>query len=300
MTTLSMGQMLPVIEDQEGERAPDGLPAVIDAHVHLFPDSLFEALWSWFHQFAWPVRYRLTSHEIIGFLQSRGVERIVGLHYAHRPGMARQLNRHMVNLCGEFPCLTGTATVFPGEDGAADIMREAFDMGLAGLKLHAHVQYFSMDEPAMHEIYEVCSSHRKPLIMHVGTEPRNPHYPYERDPYEICGAAKLEPVLKQYRELRVCVPHLGAGEFDKYCRLLNSFDNLWVDTAMVFAEYLPCADTPVLSEWRKDRVMYGTDFPMLPYAWDREIRKLAALDLPDDYLQGLFSRNALEFLSIRA
>lgn len=298
MTSMRMGPLLPAVEDQEGERVPGGLPPVMDAHVHLFPDALFEAIWAWFDRFAWPVRYRLTSLRIIEFLASRGVERILGLHYAHRPGMARQLNSHMAGLCREYSFLTGTAAVFPGEGDAVSIITEAFGMGLAGVKLHAHVQYFSMDDRAMHQIYEVCSLHHMPLIMHVGREPRNPYYPYERDPYEICGASKLEAVLKCYPDLKICVPHLGAGEFEEYRGLLESYDNLWVDTAMVLAEYLPGQKAPALSEWRPDRIMYGTDFPMLPYAWDREIRRLAALGLPNDFLQGLLSQNALEFMSI--
>ncbi|MGC8658397.1 MAG: amidohydrolase family protein [Desulfomonilaceae bacterium] len=279
------------------KRLPKCFSTVTDAHVHLFPDPIFQAIWRWFDQFAWPVRYKLTSPQIIEFLLSREVNRVVGLHYAHKPGMARQLNTYMAGLCRANSRLTGTATVFPGEKNAADILKEAFGLGLAAVKLHAHVQYFAPDDSVMHEIYETCANYDKPLIMHVGKEPKNPNFPYKRDPYQTCDADKLEQVLKDYPSLKICVPHLGADEFDQYKRLLESYDNLWLDTAMVLVDYVPGFKVPRLTELRSDRIMFGTDFPNIPYAWDTEVRQLGKLQLPHDFLAGILDRNAAEFLS---
>jgi uncharacterized protein len=287
------------LDDQEGKRLPECFSTVTDAHVHLFPDRVFKAIWRWFDQFAWPIRYKLTSPQIIEFLTSKGLNRILGLHYAHKPGMARELNAYMAELCREYPQIIGTATVFPGEKDAVNILKEAFKMGLTGIKLHAHVQYFAMDDAVMHEIYEVCADHNQPMIMHVGREPKNPNYPYKRDPYETCKAEKVELILKKYPGLKICVPHLGADEFDQYRRLLERYDNLWVDTAMALVDYVPNFVPPKLSDFRTDRVMFGSDFPNIPYSWDTEIRRLETLQLPEDYLQGLLEGNLSEFLSIK-
>ncbi len=123
---------LPALDDREGDHVPESLPEVIDAHVHLFPDNLFESIWQWFEKFGWPIRYQFSSQEAIEFLLSRGVKQIVGLHYAHRPGVARELNAYMAKLCRSYQQLTGMATVYPGENGADQILTEAFDKGLSG------------------------------------------------------------------------------------------------------------------------------------------------------------------------
>ncbi|MBI5251258.1 MAG: amidohydrolase [Desulfomonile tiedjei] len=291
---------LSALDDKEGTQIPGSLPTVIDAHVHLFPDELFAAIWAWFDKFAWPIRYKLDSQGVIEFLLSRGIDRIVGLHYAHRPGIARHLNRYMASLCKSCPQLIGTATIFPGEKADRDILEEAFQMGLAGVKLHSHVQFFSMDSPEMHEIYEICSEYQKPLIMHVGREPKSPVFNYKTDPYEICGADKVEPVLKGYPNLNVIVPHLGADEYAAFAKLIHDYDNLWLDIAMVLADYLPQTNPPKLSEMRSDRVLYGTDFPHLPYAWDRELKRLCALGLSESDLAMVLGGNALSlFLDSR-
>jgi predicted TIM-barrel fold metal-dependent hydrolase len=287
---------LPALDDREADQVPNTLPAVIDAHVHLFPDKLLASIWQWFEKFGWPIRYRLGSPEAIEFLLSRGVSCIVGLHYAHKPGVARELNAYMAKLCHRYPQLTGMASVFPGENKARQILAEAFNIGLSGVKLHCHVQCFEMLSPAMHEIYEICQDSDKPLIMHVGREPKSPAYPC--DPYALCSADKLEQVIRAYRDLRVCVPHLGADEFDSYRLLLEEYDNLWLDTTMILADYLPFDNVPDLATMRADRLIFGSDFPNLPYAWDRELQRIDRLNLAPERLTKLLSQNAAEFYKI--
>jgi predicted TIM-barrel fold metal-dependent hydrolase len=289
---------LPSADDPESSYVPDSLPCIVDAHVHLFPDNLFSSVWKWFGQHGWPIRYQLTSEEIINFLLSRGIDHIVALHYAHKPGVARELNAYMTRLCRSDQRVTGMATVFPGEEDAGLILEDAFQQGLSGVKLHCHVQCFDMNSESMQEIYEICTRHNKPLIMHVGREPKSPAYPC--DPYELCSADKLEQVLKDYPDLKLCVPHLGADEFDAYRRLIEKYDRLWLDTTMTLADYLPMDYFPDLAQMRIERVMFGTDFPNLPYAWDREIKRLVGLKLSDDIIARILGENAVEFYRIKA
>src|SRR5688572_23705688 len=86
------------VGDAEGARVPAGLPPVVDAHVHVFPERLFEALWAWFERYGWPVRYKLRAEQVIEFQLSRGVAHVVLLHYAHKAGMARALNAFVAGL----------------------------------------------------------------------------------------------------------------------------------------------------------------------------------------------------------
>ena len=284
------------LDDPEGEQVPECLPCIVDAHVHLFPDHIFSSVWKWFDRYGWPIRYRLTSEEIINFLTTRGVSHIVALHYAHKPGLARELNSYMSKLCSSNPGVTGMATIFPGERDAGLILEDAFQRGLSGVKLHCHVQCFEILGKPMQEVYETCIRNNKPLIMHVGREPKSPAYPC--DPYELCRAATVEQVLQDHPDLKLCVPHMGADEFIEYQILIEKYDNLWLDTTMTLAEYLPMEYFPQFTEMRVDRVMFGTDFPNLPYAWDREIKRLVELKLSDDIIARILGKNAMEFYGI--
>ena len=289
------------IKDPEGAAVPSGLPPVIDSHVHIFPGAVFSAIWKWFDTHAWHIRYRLKTSGIFDFLLSRGVRHVVALQYAHKPGIARQLNHYMAHQCAKFEDrITGMATVFPGEDNAETILQEAFDAGLGGLKLHAHVQCFDMNSDRMSCLYDCCRKNDKPVVMHVGREPKSPAYAC--DPYALCSADKLEDVLRDFPGLRVCVPHLGFDETEQYRKLIEKYDHLWLDTTMVLADYFPTGQNDEridLTRYRSDRVMYGSDFPNIPYNWDRELKTLKTARLSPDALENIAGNTAASLFKIR-
>jgi predicted TIM-barrel fold metal-dependent hydrolase len=283
---------LPALDDEDGLRVDADLPYIVDAHVHVFPERMFAAIYAWFDQHGWPIRHKLDGASVLEFLLGRGVGQVVALHYAHKSGIARSLNTYMASLVG--PRVQGVATVFPGEPDAAAILREGFAMGLRGVKLHCHVQCFAVDDPKLHEVYDACVAHDQPIVIHAGREPRSPAYAC--DPHALCSAARTEEVLRSYPRLRVLVPHLGSDEEEAYAGLIERYDNLWLDTTMVMADYFPRPSVaPTIIERRPDRVMYGTDFPILPYAWDRELVRIKQAGLRDATLERLLATTAREF-----
>ncbi|HEX2574107.1 MAG TPA: amidohydrolase family protein [Polyangia bacterium] len=292
---------MPALTDAEGARLPEALPEVIDAHVHLFPDRVFDAIWRWFTTHAWPMRYRLYTPEVIRFLLGRGVSYVVALTYAHRPGMARALNAYMAEVCRGEPRVIGLGTVLPGEPDAVEILAEAFALGLRGVKLHCHVQCFAPDDERLYPLYALCAEAGKPVVIHAGREPASPAY--KCDPYELCAAERIERVLRDHPRLRLCVPHLGADEFGAYERLVTRYDNLWLDTTMAVADFFPLTGTdhPMrMVGVRPERMMYGTDFPGLPYAWDREVKKIVGARLGEEALAAVLGGTARRFFGIGA
>ncbi len=281
---------LPALADEEGSRVPAGLPPVIDAHVHLFPDPAWGAIRGWFDEHAWPVRYRMGSREAVRFLLDRGVEQVVALHYAHRPGLARAMNAHMAAICRDEPRVTGMATVYPGEEGADGILEEAFAEGLEGLKLHLHVIGMPLDHPDVMRALEVTATAGHPAVVHAGREPSSPAYP--RDTHAICGVDRVASVLDALPSLRLCVPHLGGDEFDAFADLMAGNGQLWLDTTMMLAGYFPYPERWDLLHRFPDRILYGTDFPNIPYAWDRELRRLVGRGFDGGDLTRILGHNA--------
>jgi uncharacterized protein len=285
---------LGALNDPEESQVPDGFPFIVDCHVHVFPNGFFKAVHAWFDQYAWPIRYRMNSKEVIDYLLSRGVGRLVAFQYAHKPGIAADLNKYMGELCRAYPNqVAGMATVFPGEPGSAEILEKAFKAGLKGVKLHSHVQCFDMNGADMEIIYDICQAQNKPMVMHVSREPKSPAY--KCDPYVLCSAEKLEAVLTDFPRLKICVPHLGIDEFETYRGLIEKYDTLWLDTAMALSNYFPVRLPYRLDELRKDRIMYGSDFPNIPYAWDREL-KIVREEFDDpEWLKLFLADNARAF-----
>ena len=84
--------------------------------------------------------------------------------------------------------------------------------------------------------------------------------------------------------------------------MLDRHANLYLDTTMVVAGYFPVEPAPGLIARRADRLLYGTDFPNLPYAWDREARLLAESHVGAQGragLRALMADNALRLFTRR-
>ena len=281
-----------LLHEPEGAALPDALRgiSVLDAHVHVFPDRLLDALWTWFDTHGWPVRYRLHAEALLDHLQERGVKEVVALHYAHKPGLARALNDFVLEIArrreGVIPC----ATVFPGEKDAREILRRAFGEGARGVKIHCHVQKVAPDDERLIEVFEVCETARKPVVIHAGREPSSTAYGV--DTRALCSVAATARVLERHQGLTLVVPHMGADEYDEYEKLLDRFAGLHLDTTMALAGYLDRTDRFDIVARRSSRVLYGTDFPNLPFAWDREIKRLAAQAFTEEQLRGILGDNA--------
>jgi predicted TIM-barrel fold metal-dependent hydrolase len=108
----------------------------------------------------------------------------------------------------------------------------------------------------------------------------------------------VDKILARFPDLALCVPHLGFDEVSEYVALMAAHDNLWLDTAMVLTNYFPARSRPDLRAFPLDRVMYGSDFPNIPYAWDRELRWLADAGLSPSELAQVTWKNAAHFFNL--
>jgi predicted TIM-barrel fold metal-dependent hydrolase len=69
---------------------------------------------------------------------------------------------------------------------------------------------FDLGSKIVDPIFDVCQANEKPVVIHIGKEPKSPSY--SCDPYDICSVDKLERVLIDIPELKICVPHLGYSD----------------------------------------------------------------------------------------
>lgn len=288
---------LAALGDEEGASVAPGLPPVIDAHVHVFPDPIFARLWAWFERYGWPVRYQLAAERVAPFLLERGLRAVVVLHYAHRPGLARELNAFVAALARADSRIIPLATVLPGEPDVERIIEDAVGLGLRGIKLHCHVQGFAVDGPEAEPVWSAAEARGLPVVVHAGREPKSPAY--RVDTHAVCSAERTEAVLRAHPRLKLCVPHFGADEVDAYGRLLERYDNLYLDTTMLLAGFFPAPAPWHIVRARPDRVLFGTDFPNLPFAWDRELGQVTAAGLTDETLARVLGGTALELYGLR-
>jgi predicted TIM-barrel fold metal-dependent hydrolase len=165
-----------------------------------------------------------------------------------------------------------------------------------GLKLHCHVQRFAPDDARLDPVYRLAARHGRPVVIHAGREPALAAY--KADIRALCAVDHVRRVLERHPDLTLIVPHLGADEIPEYGELLGEYPNLWLDTTMMLADFFPQNPTAEFIAAHADRLLYGSDFPNLPYAWDRELKKLLALGLSPEAIQAIASGNAKRALKL--
>jgi predicted TIM-barrel fold metal-dependent hydrolase len=266
---------------EASRRARGLLQGFVDAHTHLFPASFYRALWNWFDAHAWNIRFRADAEGVLEELARIGTGDLVALVYAHKPGVARYLNGYLADLCRAAPQVIGVGTVLPGEPEARAIVREAVAQhGLRGIKLHCHVQRLAIDDPRVLEVLAECEALGVPAVVHAGRTPSSPAYGV--DTRAICGAERTARVLRALPRLRLVVPHVGADEYEAYFALLAEHEHLYLDTSMACAEYFHERPAWEAIERWSHRVLYGSDFPIVPYETDRELRLMARRIVSDE------------------
>jgi len=282
--------------DDPPERDTTSAPAgVLDAHVHVFPPALFAAVRRWIGEHAWEIRYPFDAEAVDAFLTARGVEQYLGLHYAHAPGVAEPLNRFVLDFARTHPRCIPCATVLPGEPDAEGILDRALSAGARAVKLHAHVQQTAPDDPRLVAVFRQVVAHDALLVFHSGSAPAFPAY--ASDVRQLCTLEAFDHALRPFPEMKICVPHLGASETDGYVALLDRFPNLYLDTAMGLAGYFPMPTGPealLAQHWQ--RILYGTDFPNIPYAWDRDLRFIEGAGLDAERRAAILGGNARRLL----
>jgi uncharacterized protein len=271
--------------DAPAPAIPAGFRAV-DAHVHLFPERLFEAIWKWFDEYGWNVLFKRPVPELLAYLRRMGVEKAFCLVYAHRAGMATELNRWLAELAAREPMVVPFGA-FHQDDDADEVIGAALDThGMAGIKVHCNVQQARADDPRFFPMYEHLVARGKTLVLHGGTQPL-------RDAF--VGMEYARGALDRFPELRMQLAHMGAGEFAEAFALMADFPNVTMDISIIFNDRAPffpreCFDDVIKF---KDRILYGSDFPNIWYPPEAGAAAFLECGFPEDVVRKILYENAM-------
>ncbi len=264
---------------------------IIDSHVHLFPDKLFDAIWKWFDAFAWDVKYKLYTAACIERLKNSGIDGAVIYNYAHKPGLSEYLNTWNYGLKQSHDNLIVFGTAHPDDENLKHVLQTALKTyNLSGIKLHSHVLGRSPDHESYFPIYEQVCEYNKVVTIHAGTGPALAGYTASTK--EISGVDKIYGFMKRFPEMTCIVPHFGAEEYDEFFDLMAEFKNLWTDNTMALSGYFEKSPRTASIIKYQDRILYGTDFPNIPYDMMTEIHAIKALNLGKEIEDKLFYKNA--------
>jgi uncharacterized protein len=283
-----------------GFRSQLGLQGIIDVHTHFMPERVLDKVWEYFASAspsllgrAWPITYRDEEQVRLKTLRSFGVRAFTSLVYPHKPGMAVWLNDWATDFAGDTPDCLHTATFYP-EHGAASYVAAAIGRGARIFKVHIQVGDFDPCDHLLDEVWGMLQDAAIPVLIHCGSGPLVG---------EFTGPEPISALLKRFPGLGLIVAHMGMPEYSEFLDLAQAYPNFALDTTMVFTDFFesdrpfPTAERDRLCHFG-DRILFGSDFPNIPYPYGHALYALERLDLGDTWLQQVCYRNAARLFGI--
>ncbi|MFE5332749.1 amidohydrolase family protein [Embleya sp. NPDC056575] len=276
-----------------------GLATLIDVHTHFMPKQVLDKVWAYFDAAGpligrpWPITYRLDEDGRVATLRDFGVSAFTSMLYPHKPAMAAWLNAWSREFAARTPDCLHTATFF-AEPDAAKYVREAIDAGAVVFKAHVQVGGWDPTDPLLDDVWGTLADAGVPVVAHCGSGPV---------PGAHTGPEPIARVLARHPRLALIVAHMGMPEYGAFLDLAARYPRVHLDTTMAFTEFVeeaapfPPADRPRLLD-AADRILWGSDFPNIPYGYADALAALTRVDLGDDWLRGVCHDNAARLFGL--
>jgi predicted TIM-barrel fold metal-dependent hydrolase len=271
----------------------------IDIHTHFFPPDIFKAIWNYFElpdkvgkPRGWLINYKYSAEKLVEILEGHNVEKYTTLNYAHKAGVADFINEWTNQFVKFNKNAIAFGCVSPEDKDRVKYISKIIDnYNFYGIKLQLLVQNFYPYDERMFDVYDIILDRGKWINFHVGTAPYSNQY---------VGYKNFIKFIEKYPNMNVIIAHLGTYEFEKFFGLLDEYENIYLDTAMVYI------NLNLFQKWRKkfelpkpqlllsyeDRLLYGSDFPNIPYDYEFSTEGLLELELPKKFYENIFYNNA--------
>jgi hypothetical protein len=110
-------------------------------------------------------------------------------------------------------------------------------------------------------------------------------------------------LLERFPRLQLIIAHLGMPEYAAFLELAERYERVHLDTTMFatdFTERLMPFDRALLPRLAalQDKVLLGSDFPAIPYAYAQQLAALHGLGLGEEWLRAVLWGNGARLFGI--
>jgi uncharacterized protein len=273
---------------------------IIDFHTHVFPpeikhnrdeyvalDPVFKELYSN------PKAKIVTADDLVANMDIQGIDKsvILNISWSHA-NLCEFTNNYIFESVAKHPNrLIGFCMVtFESPENAIRELERCLANGVRGVgEIRPPVGLFM--RPLLKPLVQFLVDNRLVLLTH-SSEPVG---------HEYSGKGHITPevlysFIKAYPDLKLVCAHWGGGlpfyslmpEVDK------ALGNVYFDTAASPYLYRPQVYSQICDLIGSEKILFGSDYPLMPPT--RLISEIHSLDLPGDFCNNIYSRNALELL----
>lgn len=277
---------------------------IVDFHTHIFPPAMIRRRDSLAREDGWfaemysdPGARMATAEELVAEMDRCGVDRAAASGFAFRSlALCAEANDYVADAVKRFPeRIYGSTVVPPLDPGAMDELERCLGLGFKGIgELLPDGQGFEPDDIAgLKRLAEWATAKEQPLLLHA-SEPLGRTYP---------GKGRATPdkcyrLACAYPDLKLVLAHWGGGLpfFEMLAGEGEALANVYYDCAASPYLYRPEIFRAVISLAGSGKILFGTDYPLMPQ--DRYIGEIGSLKLDAGDYSAIVGNNALELLEV--
>jgi predicted TIM-barrel fold metal-dependent hydrolase len=212
-------------------------------------------------------------------------------------GTVKMHNDYIIEMVGKYPDrFIGLGCINPASKDAGDETLRCLETGLRGIGELAFYQ--SGLGPKVLEslipIMQLCQGRDLPVLIHTN-EPVGHAYP-GKTPMTL---DQIYQLIKRFQKNTIVLAHWGGGLF--FFHLLQKevkeyLKNIYFDTAASPFLYDPEIYRQAVQLVGSDRILFGSDYPLLPP--QRYFKEMAEAGLSDIQIRKICGKNAAKLLEL--
>ena len=248
---------------------------IIDFHTHIFPSAICQNRKKFFaSEPAFKLLYQSSKSRMVGAIEllkamdEDEVDKSVIFGFPWKnPETFKMHNDHIMEMVQKYPHrFSGMGCFEPSGRHAVAEAERCLDGGLAGIGELAFYQA-GIDETALEQlapIMAMCADRNLPVLIHTN-EPVGHTYP-GKTPITL---AQIYRLIKRFPKNKIILAHWGGGLF--FYSLMKkdvkeSLTNVFFDTAASPFLYDPAIHQLAAGLIGVDKILFGSDYPLLPPA----------------------------------
>lgn len=243
----------------------------------------------------------LSLTQIIDRMEAAGIERaFLVASKSGRPGLpgCYHLPYHLVaTAVARHPDrFYGLAGVDPyqGMDGVRALESAVRNDGFIGAHCYPHWFDLAPDHAKYYPFYAKCVELGVPYQLQVG---QSMIYAPEHRTRSVGQPITLDAVACDFPELKLIGIHVGIPWHDEMIAMAWKHPNIFIGSDAHSPKYWPESFIRYLNSYGQDKVIFGTDFPVLDFA--RTLKEIEGLGLKPDVLRKFLRDNVIRIYGLK-
>jgi predicted TIM-barrel fold metal-dependent hydrolase len=183
------------------------------------------------------------------------------------------------------------------DDCVEEAERAIKDLDLSGFKFQQIAQGFDPSDPEHEELFSTIEDLGVPVVFHGGNSTLGAGAPGGRGLKIKYGNPMLiDDVAAEHPDLQILLAHPAFPWEKEQLAICQQKGNVYMDLSGWMPRYIDDQVLHYAKTLLQDKVMFGTDYPMIdPAPW---LEQFAELDFPDEVQRKILWENAEEFLEL--